>query len=1043
MFKRIISMILVVTLIISILPYKKAEAIGIEEPEIQDNWVQSSYPKNNQGTIDGEKVERNPLIEINFKYDVDLIDKSKISISSDGDIYAVDINKDAWINYDGNTLKIETNSLYESGRNPLRANTAYKIIIGKGALRLQNHEEMPAETKIYNNEIVLYFITGEGFIIKDRGLEVVKYTSSEDITHDNISSYSSSKLEKDGSIYIHLNREIKWNQWTSNPKIKTDEEALEHFKLYKIPKAFKEAKNSLEETYDSEFRYDKDKDNLPLGINEEVEIESVEIVKDINGKRRVIKVTPKEELLAFNKYHINLTKGDIVTDDFEKLLRANINQTIWTMADDEETAPKWLMDNITPEEIIENDKGPKKSYTIHGAPNYNEHIDKENGKPIILFVDREVIVNPKLINPLSNVTLYEGYGEHDISSGDRPIKWYEIEHFYERGLKKTKISLYPEGELHSGRYYKLDIKENAFKSRSDKSLEAIELNFVIEGKSTSNKVINKFDIINKNDFIQSGDDIPFIVSDFGPAKNNMEINITGYNFTENISKVRFVRDSDGKVIEIPKDHLGFVDVTKITGTIKDSVKKEFNKNTSAGVYKVYIDFLDGTIAGEGRFSVRHNRPEVKRTIPVDEDRYFDPEDLYERFPVTGEDDEEGYYLQVVFDNIGFKDIDRPLRLIDLNIDLNKLSLTVEGDTNNLVDGTRTLQYKNNSSAGLAGEFTVYIPIIEKLMENQKYNAAILEDSLVYYNNMDKETTGNLSYKWSFNTNYVPKAERLYEGSLPEYYDERYPIVIDGAMFHSDTSVVFRDMRGDTYRANSVTMKDSDTLYVYLPRRPRLDIGQYDIIIRNGRSHETDMVYGILSIVEEGRYIPNEDYRIKDENSKETVKEIIATSKNIIELGSRQREKNYVKIDLDDLVGTDSWVRSIEYPSGRGDSINELELKSKWANTIIRNLELDRSADDRYIELRAGRVEPSMGDILKKKLRGRNIKSDFIEISGENFKFTSISVEIPYIQSDGIGLKMLRYDEERRNFEDLPYSIDLVDGKLRGTSDKPGIFVIVK
>ncbi len=105
--------------------------------------------------------------------------------------------------------------------------------------------------------------------------------------------------------------------------------------------------------------------------------------------------------------------------------------------------------------------------------------------------------------------------------------------------------------------------------------------------------------------------------------------------------------------------------------------------------------------------------------------------------------------------------------------------------------------------------------------------------------------------------------------------------------------------------------------------------------------------------------------------------------------------------------------------------------------------MDRSADDRYIKLRAGRVEPSMGDILKKKLRGRNIKSDLIEISGENFKFTSVSVEIPYIQSDGIGLKMLRYDEERRNFEDVPYSIDLVDGKLRGTSDKPGIFVIVQ
>lgn len=1036
MLKRVTTMILGIILIIGLLPYNRVGA-----SPIGNNWVESSYPEMDQGTIDSERVERNPVIEIKFKYDVDLIDKSKISLSSDGDRYGVDVNKDTWISYDRKTLKIDVNSLCRSGKNPLRPNTAYRLTIGKNALRLENHKEVGSEAKIYNDEIILYFITGEETIPGYTGLKVEKYTSSEDMVHDNISSYSTSKLEKDGSIYIHFNEDIRWNKWTANPKVEKDEEALKYFKLYKIPKAYKKNKNSLGETFDSEFRYDEGKRNLPLGANEEVEIESVEIVKDKAGNRRVIKVTPKEDLLWFNKYNISLTKRDILTDDFEKVLIKGIDQTIWTRADGEESRPQWLMENITPGEIIENEKGPKKSYTIHGTPNYNEHIDEPHGKPIILFVDREVVLNPKItwpsgdsnINALNKISLHEGFKEDGTPITNIGWKWYQIEYYYEKEIKKTKISLYPKKELHSGTYYRLDIKNDVFKSRSDKSLEGVELNFVVEGKGTKAKGIYELGITNKSDFITAGSKRPFIVSDFNPGKDNMEINITGYNFTEDISKIRFVRDSDRKTIEILPGDLKFNNVTKITGTIKGNAKKEFNKDSSAGVYRVYIDFLDGTMAGEGRFSVRHNRPQVKRTMPVDGDRYFDPGRLYEYFTAEGEDDEEGYYLEVVFDNIY-----GALKLMNPNIDLSKISLTIEGDTENLVDSTRVVRYRNNSL-----EYTVYIPIIEELMENQRYNVSIKENSLVYYGDMAKEEAGNLPYSWSFSTNYLPKAERLYEGSLPEYYDERYPIVIDGEMFHPDTTVEFRDMRGYTYRAHSVTMRDNNTLYVYLPRRPRLDIGLYDIVIRNGRNHEMDMVHGVLSVVEEGRHIPNEEYRVKDESSRETVKEIIGSSKDILELGPRQRDRSYVEIELDELMGVDSWVRSIEYPSGWSDSINELRLKSKWANTTIRNLRLDRAADERYIELRVGRVEPTMEDILKKKLIHRNIKSNFMEVSGANFQFDQITIEIPYFQSDGRALKMVRYDEETRGFKDMIYTIDLLEGKLKGVSHKPGIFVIVE
>ena len=113
---------------------------------------------------------------------------------------------------------------------------------------------------------------------------------------------------------------------------------------------------------------------------------------------------------------------------------------------------------------------------------------------------------------------------------------------------------------------------------------------------------------------------------------------------------------------------------------------------------------------------------------------------------------------------------------------------------------------------------------------------------------------------------------------------------------------------------------------------------------------------------------------------------------------------------------------------------------KWK---IEDLRLHDYAEDKQIELRIGRVEPSMVDILKNKLIEYNIKSNFIEVSGANFDFNKLTIEIPYFESDGNDLKLLRYDEEKRDFEEINYYINLIDGKVTGYTTKPGIFVIVE
>ena len=421
------------------------------------------------------------------------------------------------------------------------------------------------------------------------------------------------------------------------------------------------------------------------------------------------------------------------------------------------------------------------------------------------------------------------------------------------------------------------------------------------------------------------------------------------------------------------------------------------------------------------------RPKVINTTPTDREKYLNPEYLFQKFPTeTNEEYIEGYYLTVVFNNI-----EDEIKL--LNKYPQEIVLNIKGESENAIDNTKEINIKENKDKK---ELTLYIPLKEKLKDNQIYNGTIPENIIG-----DMEGTGNLEYSWSFSTNYFPKADRLYEGFVVESYDWRYPIVIDGSMFHENTYVEFRGNTGRIYGSERVSVYDGQ-LYIYLPRRG-LPVGLYDIIISNGRDYETSMVHGVLSVVEEGDYIPNEEYKVERNKEYGIIKKDLKLSKDLLELKSSQVNKSYVEINLDELMGSDTWVRTIEYPTAWGNTLRELSLKSKWANISIGNLKLNINTDEKNINLRAGRVEQGVADILKKKLIDRNIKSNFIEVSGNNFDFTSLMMEIPYFESDGRGLKILRYDEEIKIFEEIPSTTEFIDGKVKGLTNKPGIFVVVE
>lgn len=791
-------MVLFISLLASFIYLDEANAQSIT---FDESLIEESYPANNQGAADDEKVEINPLIRIKFKEKVELADASKITLSSDGHVYSFDSYNDIWVTYDGYTLKIDINSLHRSGVSPLRANTAYKLTIGKGALRLNEFYYPNTKEKIQNEEINLYFITGTHTAPSDSGLRPVKYTSSISPDYDDITNLNTTKLNN---------------------------------------------------------------------------------------------------------------------------------------------------------------------------------------------------------------------------------------------IKKTKISLYPEGELKAGRYYELIIPSEVFTARNDKPLDGIILNFAVEGNGLLERGIYKFEITNKPNR-------PLLVTDFESDKDDFEFTITGYNFAEDIKQLRFVRESDGKTITIPKSYLTFHDVTKITGKISGSAKSEFARVTasgeygivksSAGAYDIYIDFDRGSSAGLTTVTQRlvvKDRPKVISTIPYDGERYFDPELLYREFS----DDEGGYYIIVEFEDIG-----GTLGLTDV---LNHgIEVKSQIDGTNLVDRTKPLKLEKEGpvSGYRTNKSILYIPIVEKLKDGQTYEVLIPASTVVEYS--DVTTGGNRGYKWTFDTNYLPKADRLYEGSVPEYYDEDYSIVIEGSMFNKNTVVRFRHSSGRTYYPYDVEIIDDNKLYIYLPIRPRLPVGLYDLIISNGDNYNTEMVYGVFSVVEEGDYVPNEEYRIKSESYLGTVKEIKKISIDVLELNPRRANSSLLEIDLDELMGTETWARNIEYPANWRDTLGTLILKSKWANIEIYNLRLKDDAEERYIILRTGRAEPALADSIKMKLIGYSIKSNLIEVSGENFEFSWLLIEIPYFESDGINLKMLRYDELTRQFVEVPAAVEFVDGKVIGYTDKPGIFIVVE
>lgn len=398
-----------------------------------------------------------------------------------------------------------------------------------------------------------------------------------------------------------------------------------------------------------------------------------------------------------------------------------------------------------------------------------------------------------------------------------------------------------------------------------------------------------------------------------------------------------------------------------------------------------------------------------------------------------------YFVKVIFE-----DVDGKLELSGLENFKNCVVHPING-SGNVVDIDFINDIANMPDAKAAiGKYlfikqgtqaTLYIPV-QPLRSQVTYHVNISSNIVCY---TDVPEKGNDVVEWNFVTTATPLVTGVTMGSLPQNYDKDEPLYLYGDFFDSDSvSVYFNDIEADY-----VEVISDKELKVYLPEgRNLLQPGIYDVIVQNDIDHK-QVLYGSLSIVESGEYIPNEHYRIKDEFVGGEVRSDVNVSEDTLMLDSYYSNERHLIFNLDQLVGDDALVRKIQYFGQRDESIDILETKSRWGDITLYEVTLEPYTDDDEITIYLGRAEPAVAQTLKQKLLGRVVKSDFIQVSGENYQTSGIRLNIPLKDYTGRKVRLLRYDEDTRNFYPQSFALNLIDNRVEAFSPYKGIFVVVE
>ncbi|WP_300297088.1 Ig-like domain-containing protein [Anaerosolibacter sp.] len=628
-----------------------------------------------------------------------------------------------------------------------------------------------------------------------------------------------------------------------------------------------------------------------------------------------------------------------------------------------------------------------------------------------------------------------------VKQGDVHIGKVKIIYEVTSGGKQTLLRLYPNQGLTSGKSYKLFIPGDVFQTRGKTYTPPREIEFVVAGDISENPVIESID---------NG------TASIGELLNTSEhvFYIKGYNFEENIKEVRLVPSKGGADIVIGKAYITYLGADQIKVSIKGAAKTALVNQASGDEYQVVVHF-DGSQApatspgGVGFKTLAMGSPNVIAQYPVHDGTYNEQSFVH---GVSDSFTSGKYFLRITFSDpngtLNFNGLTGLVNIMNSSvvslgsqvsmIDTDFINQIREmGDYNRDSAISKYLLVKNSSSK----EAILYIPV--KPLRSQTTYQVILRPEIV-----GNSAGYSTELQYLFHTNSMPYIGKVDIGSVPQNYDINEPIILKGDFFDSNTTKVYFNEISAYSVSVKEEMKTDGTkekyLEVYLPRgSSKLSPGIYNIKISSGSSNE-NIEYGAFSVVSGGNKdsVPNEDFRFKQEVRQGDIKGEIKVSQDTLYLNSRYTDDSALRLDLDDLMGQEVWIRKISYKGDKRDVIGILETKSKWANITLYGLTLDPNGQDDTISIALGRTSTSMIQSIQKKLKG-SVKSDFIQVTGENFKTSSISISIPFKNADGKKLKVYRYDENTRGFYEINAAVDVVNGVVKIASNEPGIFVAVE
>ena len=1005
------ALIMIVALVFSQVPlstsaaYSETKGVLLGSSEAPQNGsareiIETTYPQNNQ-----TDVEVKPTIKIIFKFPVEIKDTDKIVLDSGGERYPLGPSE-IYLLDDERTLCIDVGRI---GRLPLRRGTLYHLTLSSGAVKLKEHE-------IANEDISISFVTRT----EGQSPKIIAYSSSAS-GDDDITSLSGTKLSREGSIYIIFDRKIKLEKNTDNEKL------LEKTKLYRIPKPVEQDGDNNDKAFEFEVGI-TEADLKGEAYRQEISLGKIEIIND-----NTLCIKP-ETLLNLNQYRLTIKK-ELIEDVNGYPLEKDVDFYFWTAPSPEKPKFSWQhIEGTLPGSIKDDPSTGGKSCTVIGTSAYGPNT------PIVLIIEGEAIPKAGDISSLKNITIVEG---HEPNKSVK-ISRVRFEYYSEGNVKKTKFFIYPESELDAGKYYVLTVP-SIIQNRSGQFLPRLDMYFTVGGNVEKPAGIHK---------IEPG---TFDLKDI--YKGTAAFSIKGYNFNEDIEYISLELFSGENVDTVQravyntvyKKDIEFISLTQLNVKLRDQeVINNFLK-AGGGEYKVYLHFNNRLPASNENVRLKIlplGKPAVLATDPPGGDTWSNEKRLNARTI----DGTTRYFLKITFDDFfGNLRFDREL---GLNL-LMTSSVYSEGQNEVSMIDTEFINFIQNIEDpeqkdyyisqyifvkdSQAKEAYLYVPV--KLLRSQTTYNVTINAGIVYYEG--DQNSGNDPIQWSFTTTANPVITGIQVGSVIEDYDEDEPIILYGDFFDEDNvEVYFNDIRAPRVRVGT-DENGQNFLRVYLPSgRNKLKQGIYTILVRNDRDHEFE-VFGALSVVKEGNHIPNEEYRVKDEHRYGQVVSALYVSEDTLILERPYTDRRSLEINLDEIMGQQVLTRKIRFDGRRDDRISTLETLSKWADITLYDIGIDDYRSDEAAEVILGRAEPLLAQNLRQRLGRTRIKSEFIQVLGQNVRFSSLRVTMPFKESDGYNLKVLRYDPDTRQFNEQDFSVDLIEKTVTVRSYSPGIFIVVE